>query len=166
MRFGVMSALMVLPLSKAAALTVQIQLVPANVTMQKFAFQVTTEERDGMKQFAVSVTAKKEKLSPGLLARLHLSDGKTDFALVPVEETREGDKVTYWFHVAPNLVGKTRFEFDVLSGKEEKEPNGKTRFIAIPGTLEYWFYLGDFNKTKGVAMRGRNSPSLPVKTHG
>jgi hypothetical protein len=165
-RCGFAIALMVLPLLKASALTVQIQLDPANITLQKFAFQVTNEDRDGMKQFGVTVTAKKEKLSPGLLARLHLSDGKTDFAMVPVEETREGDKVTYWFRVAPNLMSKTRFEFDVLNGKEDKDANGKPRFIAIPGTIEYWFYVGDFVPQRGIAEGRKHMPSHAHKTVG
>ncbi|MCW3098988.1 MAG: hypothetical protein JWL77_4606 [Chthonomonadaceae bacterium] len=163
-RCGFAIALMVLPLLKATALTVAIQLVPANITMQKFAFQVTNEDRDGMKQFGVTVTAKKEKLSPGLLARLHLSDGKTDFAMVPVEETREGDKVTYWFRVAPNLMGKTRFEFDVLNGADVKDSNGKTRFVALPGTIEYWFYVGDFVPQRGIAAGRKHMSSHAHKT--
>ena len=166
MRFGGMLALMVLTVLKAYALTVQIQLTPANTAMQKYAFQVTNEEREGMKQFGVTVTAKKEKLSPGLLARLHLSDGQTEIAMVPVEETREGDKVTYWFRVTPSLLAKSKFEFDVLSGKEEKDANGKTRVIAVPGTIEYWFYVGDFVAAKGVAAREKVVPSYTAKTHG
>jgi len=165
-RLGLTMAVLVLPLLNASALTVQIQLTPGNRTEQKYAFQVTNEDRDGMKQFGVTVTAKKEKLSPGLLARLHLSDGKTDIAMVPVEETREGDKVTYWFRVAPNLMAKSRFEFDVLSGKETKDADGKTRFIAIPGTIEYWFYVGDFATQKGVALRSKSTPIPDHKKRG
>lgn len=161
-----MMALMVLPVLKTSALTVQIQLTPSNRTEQKFAFQVTNEDRDSMKQFGVTVTAKKEKLSPGLLGRLHLSDGKTDIAMVPVQETREGDKVTYWFRVAPNLMSKSRFEFDVLSGKETKDADGKTRFIAIPGTIEYWFYVGDFATQKEFALRTKSMPTQVHKKRG
>jgi hypothetical protein len=149
-RFGLMLALMLLPLLRASALTVEIQLNPANSKQQKFAFQITSADRDGMQQFGVTVTAKTEKLSPGLLARLHLSDGKSDFAMVPVEETREGAKVTYWFRVAPNLVAKTRFEFDVLNGAMVKDGSGKMRFVALPGSLDYWFYLGDFMTPQGA----------------
>ncbi|MCW3055822.1 MAG: hypothetical protein JWN14_4992 [Chthonomonadales bacterium] len=165
-RFGLAMSMLVLPLLKASALTVQIQLTPSNKTEQKFAFQVTNEDRDGMKQFGVTVTAKKEKLSPGLLARLHLSDGKTDIAMVPVEETREGDKVTYWFRVAPNLMSKTRFEFDLLNGKETKEADGKKHFIAFPGTIEYWFYVGDFATQKEFALRTRSTPTQVHKKRG
>lgn len=165
-RFGFTLALMVLPLLKASALTVEIQLVPANIAQQKFAFQVTNEDRDGMKQFGVTVTARKEKLSPGLLARLHVTDGKTDFAMVPVEETREGDKVTCWFRVAPNLMRKSRFEFDVLNGADVKDSNGKTRFIALPGTIEYWFYVGDFVTPKGIAAREKPTVFYTIKTRG
>src|SRR5579859_970645 len=92
------AALMVLSALKAFALTVQIQLSPDNLKFQTVAFQITSEDRDNMKRFNVTVTAKKDHLSPGLLARLKISDGKTDYALVPVEETRDGDKVTYWFN--------------------------------------------------------------------
>ncbi len=166
MRFGLMLAMLVLPLLQASALTVQIQLTPGNTAMQKYAFQVTNEEHEGMKQFGVTVTAKKEKLSPGLLARLNLSDGQTNIAIVPVEETREGDKVTYWFRIAPNLLAKSRFEFDVLSGNEVKGSDGKTRFVAEPGTIEYWFYVGDFGPAKGVATREKVGLSHAAKTRG
>ena len=91
---------------------------------------------------------KKAVFRRGLLARLHLFDDKTEIATVPLEETREGGKVTYWFQFASGLLAKSRFEFDILSGKEEALPNGKTRFIAEPGTLEYDFNLRDFVKVK------------------
>ena len=172
-RLGFAIAVFVMSLQPASALTVQIQLVLDNVKFQNYAFQITSEDRDHMKQFGVTITPKKGKLSPGLLARLHLSDGKTDYALVPVEETREGDKVTYWFRIAPNLIARTRFEFDVLNGTEVKDQNGKMRFIAVPGTLEYWFYAGDFASAKGSVqrLRGRaisrlrNIHPVPAKMH-
>lgn len=143
-RIGLIAVLLALSLVDGSALTVEIQLAPANTGSQKFAFQILCTDRDGMKEFKVTARGKKELLSPGLLARLYLSDGKTDYATVPVEETRDGDRVTYWFRVAPELLAKTRFEFSVLSGKEEKLPNGRTHFIAVPGTISYWFYVGDF----------------------
>jgi hypothetical protein len=141
---GLAAALMILLAGHVSALTVEIHLNRENVRDQKYSFQVTSVDRANVMEFAVTVTPKKEKLSAGLLARLYLSDGKTDLATVPVEEKRDGDKVAYWFRVAPDLLSKTRFEFSVLSGNEEKDANWKTRFVAKPGTLEYWFYVGDF----------------------
>lgn len=161
---GLTAVLILLPLLKASALTVETQLNRANINLQKFAFQITSEERDGMQHVGVTVTAKKEKLSPGLLARLHLSDGKSDIAMVPVEETRAGDKVTYWFRVAPSLVAKTRFEFDVLNGAMVKEESGKTHFVALPGSLDYWFYVGDFITPRGIAARAKTVLAPPAKT--
>jgi hypothetical protein len=165
-RFGLMMALMALPLLKASALTVQIQLTADNIKQQKVAFQITNQYREGLRQVIVTVSPKAEALSPGLLARLTVSDGTTTYAMVPVEEKREGANVTYWFRVAPNLLGKSKFEFDVLSGKEEKDADGKTHFVAIPGTIEYWFYVGEFVTPKGLARSEKTTPSHATKTHG
>lgn len=164
-RFGFALALLVLPMVKASAVMVEIQLNPGNIKQQKVAFQITGEERDSMAQVGVTVTSKTEKLSPGLFARLRLSDGKTEFAMVPLEEKREGDKVTYWFHVAPNLLAKSRFEFELLNSVKVKE-SGKTRTVVMPGGINYWFYVGDFVTPKHVAVEGKNETRHPAKTHG
>ena len=145
--FG-LTGLLMTGLLTANALTVQFEVGPGNIKTQPYNFDIASRDRDGIQQFNITITQKKGELSPGLSARLHLSDGKTEIAAVPLEETREGGKVTYWFQVAPGLLAKSRFEFDVFSGIVEKLPNGKTRFIAEPGTLEYWFNLRDFPATK------------------
>ena len=92
----------------------------------------------------MTVTPKKDTLSPGLLARLHLRNAKTNLATIPLEETREAGKVTYWFRIAPAFLANSRFGFAILSGKEETLSNGKTRFIAVPGTIEYQFNIRDY----------------------
>jgi hypothetical protein len=145
---GLTALLLTAPLLKANALTVQIDVGPTNIQTLPYIFAFTNKERDGRRQIGVTITPKKDKLSPGLLARLHLFDAKTEVAVVPLEETREGGAVTYWFQIAPALLAKSRFEFDVLSGVEEKLPDGKTRFVAEPGTLIYYFNLRDYIITK------------------
>ena len=145
---GLAILLLTAPLIKASASPPPIDVTPDSIKTLPYTFVFTSKDRDGKQQVGVTVTPKKGSLSPGLLARLHLFDDKTEIATVPLEETREGDKVTYWFQVAPSLLGKSRFEFDILSGKEETLPNGKTRFIAVPGTLEYDFNIRDYVATK------------------
>ena len=141
---GLTALLFTAPTLTANALTVPFEITPGNIKTQQYQFDITSKDRDGLKQIGFTIAPKKGELSPGLSARLHLSDGKTELGVVPVEETRAGGKVTYWFQIAPNLLAKSRFEFDVFSGKVEKLPDGKTRFLAEPGTLEYWFRLRDF----------------------
>jgi hypothetical protein len=136
--------LLTLPLLKVCASPPPIEVGPTNINTLPYSFAFTSQDRDGLVQFGVTVTPKKDRLSPGLLARLHLMDAKTKVATIPLEETREGSKVTYWFQIAPAFLAKSRFEFDILSGKEETLPNGTTRFIAEPGTLEYDFNIRDY----------------------
>ena len=156
---GLTALLLTAPLLRTNALTVQIEVGPTNIKAQPYQFDITSKDRDGMKQFGVTITPKQGKLSPGLLARLRLFDGENAalatvplaaLATVPLEETRDGGKVTYWFQVAPRLLAKSRFEFAVLSGVQEKLPDGKTRFVAEPGTLEYYFNLRDFIAAKAA----------------
>ena len=156
---GLTALLLTAPLLKANALTVQIDVGPTNIQTIPYVFAFTSKERAGMKQIGVTVTPKKDKLSPGLLARLHLFNAKTEIAVVPLEETREGGNVTYWFQIAPALLAKSRFEFDVLSGVEEKLPDGKTRFVAEPGTLIYYFNLNDYVITKTAKKPALDSES-------
>lgn len=145
---GLATLLLTAPLIKASPSPPPINVTPDSIKALPYAFVFTCKDRDGKQQVGITVTPKKGNLSPGLLARLHLFDDKTEIAIVPLEETREGNKVTYWFQVAPSLLAKSRFEFDILSGKEETLPNGKTRFIAIPGTLTYYFNIHDYVATK------------------
>lgn len=126
---------------------------PSNFDTLPYTFVFTSAERDGLIQLGVTVSPKKGSLSPGLLARVHLIKETTEVATIPLEETREGSKVTYWFRIAPAFVAKSRFDFHILSGKEERMPNGATRFIAIPGTLQYQFYIRDYVPSKTVAKR-------------
>ena len=153
---GLTALLLTAPLLKANALTVQIDVGPTNIQTLPYTFAFTSEDRDGLKHIGITIALKKDSRRPEtlwarqhrLLARLHLFDDKTEIAVVPLEETREGANVTYWFQIAPALLAKSRFEFDVLSGKEEKLPDGKTRFIGEPGTLIYYFNLTDYITTK------------------
>ena len=150
--FGLTALLLTAPLLRADALTVQLDVGPASIQTLPYTFEFTSEDRDGLKQVGVTIALKKDSRRPEpqwshqhrLSARLHLLDDKMEIAAMPLEEAEEGGKVTYWFHIAPGLLAKSRFEFDVFSGKEEKLPDGKTRFIGEPGTLQYWFNLRDF----------------------
>ncbi len=147
---GLAAVLLTAPLMKASASPPPIMVPPDWIKNLPYTFVFTNEDRDGLIAVGVTVTPKKGSLSPGLLARLHLIE-TTKLATIPLEETREEGKVTYWFQIAPAFVAKSRFEFDILSGKEERLPNGKTRFVAEPGTLEYQFNIRDYIATKTAA---------------
>ena len=167
--FGLTALLLTAPLLKASALTVQMEVGPANIQTLPYTFEFTSEDRDGLKRVGVTIALKKDsrRLAPlwsrqhRLSARLHLLDDKMEIAVMPLEETEESGKVTCWFHIAPGLLAKSRFEFDVFSGKEEILPNGKTRFIGEPGTLEYWFNLRDFVTVKTAK---KPAPTNDIRT--
>ena len=154
---GLTALLLTASLLRANALTVQFEVTPDNIRDQPYTFAFKSKDRDGLKKIGLTVTPKKGELSPGLSARLHLMDGSEALATLPLEATRDGNIVTYWFQMAPNLLAKSRFEFDVFSGVMEKLPDGKTRFVAEPGTLEYWFSLRDFIATKAALKPSREN---------
>ncbi len=149
---GLATLLLTATLIKANASPPPMDVTPDTIEALPYTFAFTSEDRDGLKHIGVTIALKKDSRRPEpawaryhrLSARLHLFDDKMEIAAVPLEEAEEGGKVTYWFHIAPGLLAKSRFEFDVFSGKEERLPNGKTRFIGEPGTLEYDFNLRDF----------------------
>ncbi len=148
---GLTALLLTAPLIKASASPPPIEVTPEYVKTLPYTFVFTNEDRNGLIAVGVTVTPRKGRLSPGLLARLHLIEEKAELAAIPLEETREEGKVTYWFHISPALIAQSRFDFYILSGKEEHLPNGQTRFIAIPGTLEYQFPIRDYVAIKKAA---------------
>jgi hypothetical protein len=152
---GLSTLLLIAPLMNASASPPPRWVSPDSVKNLPYTFVFTNEDRDGLIQVGVTVTPKTGSLSPGLPARLHLIKGKTELATIPLEETRENGKVTYWFRITPAFVAESRFDFNIQSGNEETLPNGKTRFVAKPGTLEYWFNLHDF-----VAVKAAKSASV------
>lgn len=159
---GLAALLLTTPLIKANASPPPMNVTPDYIETLPYTFAFTSQDRDGLKQIGVTIAVKKDsrRLEPQwsrqhrLSARLHLFNDKMEIAAMPLEETEEGGKVTYWFHIAPGLLAKSRFKFDVFSGKEETLPNGKTHFIGIPGTLEYNFNLRDF-----VALKTAKKPN-------
>jgi hypothetical protein len=135
------------------ALWVEHQLTSKNAISDRISFTVKTKDVEDLKQFEIAVEAKKRKISPVLTARLHLVDGQTQIASVPVEETRANGKVTYWFRIAPRLLAHSRFEFGEHGyGRYEDEQGnsitdewGRPKYIGVPGGSGYWFYLHDFS---------------------
>ena len=159
MKRSVAVALFALPLlltsmHRGDALTVETQLTPENRKDQPVSFQVETKDAGAFRQVEVTVAMKEGKLSPILTARLHLREGETEVATVPVEEKWSGTKVTYWFRIASKWLPDSKFEWNEHFGTAETDAKGKRildeygrpRFIAVPGTRGYWFYLKDFVK--------------------
>ena len=158
---GLATLLLTASLIKANASPPPMDVTPDYIETLPYKFAFTSEDRDGLKHIGVTIALKKDSRRPEPLWKryhrlsllLHLFDDKMEIAAMPLEETEEGGKVMYWFHIAPSLLAKSRLEFDVHSGKEETLPNGKTRFIGEPGTLEYNFNLRDF-----VALKTAKKP--------
>ena len=159
---GLTTLLLTAPLIKASASPPPMDVTPEYSKTLPYTFAFTSVDRDGLKHIGVTIALKKDSRRPEplwsryhrLSALLHLFDDKMELAALPLEETEEGGKVTYWFHIAPGLLAKSRFEFAIHSGNEETLPNGKTRFIGKPGTLEYHFNLRDF-----VALKTAKKPN-------
>jgi hypothetical protein len=128
-------------------------------------FHVTVKDVDGSKQVAVTVEPRDGKMmSPFLAARLSIANAQTTVATVPVEERRDGGKVTYWFRLAPAFVSHTRFELDESAfaevevpadgkraaplspwpSKEVEGSAGKRRYQQWMGGTKFWFWVRDF----------------------
>lgn len=143
-------------IQQSYAVWVEHQLTPRNAVSDWISFKVKTRDVEDLKQFEVAVETKERSISPVLTARLHLFDGKTRLASVPLEETRTDGKVTYWFRIAPKLVANSRFEFGEHghARREDKQGNPITdqwerpQYIGTPGGSGYWFYLRDFADSK------------------
>ena len=136
------------------ALTVVTRVTPESLKDLQVSITVTTRGEGASKQFGVAVSGKATRLSPILTARLHLMQGETELAVVPVEERWAGTKVTYWFPVAPSLLADSKFEWNEhfgradtdVAGKPVLDPYGRPTYTPFPGTRGYWFYLRDFVK--------------------
>ncbi len=140
-----LAALLTMTVRQAHAVWVETQLTPQSTTTQHLSFSIKTKDADALKQFEVTVKPKADwKLSPVLTARLHIVDGETNIAVVPVEEKREGGKMTYWFRIAPKFLANSKFQFGEHGYGEVKDAQGNTQYVGLPGGTGYWFYLRDF----------------------
>jgi hypothetical protein len=149
---GLTALLLTAPLMRANALTIAYD-VAANGGLKAlpYKFVFTSNNSGGLIRAGITVAPGEKSLPPYFGASLHLMDDKTELATIALAETREDGTMTYGFKIAPALLAKSRFELDIYSFKEEKLPNGKTRFIPIPGTVEYRFNLRDYIAIKKAA---------------
>ena len=135
----------------AHAVWSETQITPKSLEHISRTFELKSGDREGLRQIEITVGAKTGQLSPFTRAVLSIptDDG---YAYVPVEETRRGAKVSYWFRLSPSLVPKAKFEvreqayttYGDAQGNPQRDAQGKPIVKQTLGGQAWWFCLRDF----------------------
>jgi hypothetical protein len=136
----------------ARALTVTVPVTPKSLKQDRRTFTVRTKEVGPLTEFTVTIEASQGQLSPFLFPDLHLNTKELTLGYVRVEGKREGDKVTYWFRVAPQAVAHSTFELGEQNygpvrdakGTPIRDAAGKPRYEMFIGGIDYELKLADF----------------------
>ena len=161
-------ALLALNTQQALAEWIEIHLTPKNLDFHRRQFVIKTKDvKNGLKEFEVTVIAKERDFSPFADAQLTLIDDVDYVAILPVGSKRRGDKMTFWFRVAPKSLARSRFEYSESNYVPLRKPNGEPLRNAqgnqeneqLMGGEMYSFLLHEFvnvekkDKTIGAAPK-------------
>jgi len=136
-----------------SALTLQSQLTPGHTAAGDLTVSIQSKPVDHARSFTVTIVpAGGKQLSPFFYSKLSLYRGSTALPALPVKPTREGNKLTYRFQVAPQLLTNSMFQFDEglyqikrdEKGTPQKDARGNVRYEPMIGGFLYWFRLKDF----------------------
>lgn len=137
-------ALATLAAGRAYAVWTEVQLTPGHMVADHAAVSVHVKDVENWKQFDVTVEpVKGKKLSQFTSAKLFIATADATAASVPVESRREGDRVTFWFRVAPRFLSNSRLDIAEQGYEEVRDADGHVHTEMTLGGSACWFWLRD-----------------------